>query len=747
MGKTKKTLLKIVVYIIIFSLLCISESVLHFHGVGLAFLLALIYCREKVVIILPIYVASSLIFAFSIEYLICIAFIIVIICIFKMIHYRIQKQFIMLEINLLLLLCEIPQIVFFAKGIEQLIYIIAGILLTQGFLYICIVFLYPILVRGLKYRLSQKEEIAILIGMSVLAIGLATLNPYDINIYFAIASLIILIGKGLLKEKACFIAIALGIGGCVPNLDINILAISAIMGIVCLIFYGANKYFSALALAVGFLISWHFLVTPITIKVISPVLVGCLLSLFVPQKLYNLLNKYKQIYQGKFALRTVVNRDREAVAIRINYVAKAFEDMRRILVSEQLSGTNEVDCVTNEISMKVCGCCRNREICQIKNNGELYNCIISLVKKAFERGKVTLLDTNVLLSDNCIMLPNLVSTVNECVYNKKEAQIKLQGLMEGREMLISQMGGVSELMQKLASEVNKGFIYDTNLETKIIDTLSYSNVVASDVVVYGKDKNIEEVNLVVREKDSEKNIIPKIISEIINRKMIINSCIYEINNMVSLNLAPAPKFTVCYGECGEAKEDKCGDTRQAVRIAKDKVMFVLSDGMGSGQNAYETANNIIILIESFYKAGYQHSVVLTMVSKLLAFRLKEDFSALDILILDTQTGDIDIIKQGGRESYLYSKNGCEVISGNSLPIGIVADCEPNIQTRKMNKEEIFIMISDGVADFINEDNVSELLSETGYDNPQFVANKIVENAQRLGGNNLDDMTCMAIKIK
>lgn len=747
MGKTRKDLLKTVIYLVLFALLCLSEKTFKFYGLALAFAAALLYCREKVLIILPIYAVTSILISFSVEYLICVVAALIIWIIVKIVHYKLKKPLKMLETNLLLLLSYVPQFIFFTKDTNQLIFTLIGVIASQLFLYLSIVFLYPVLVRGMKYRLSQKEELAFLAGIAVFAAGISYLRPFNINIYYGIAALIILISKGMAKEKAMFVAVALGLGAAAPYKEISVLAISAVMGLSCVIFYGKNKYIAALTTAAAFVVSYHFLAEDITLKTALPAVIGCILSMAVPQKVYNIIGRYRQSYQGKFALRTVVNRDREAVAVRINYVSKAFEDMRKILSSEQLADFGGIEDIVEETEMKVCGNCRNRESCNIKRTDEFYSSLINLAKKSYERSKVTLLDTNLVLSDNCIMLPHLVSAINESTDKKKARQIKLKGVMEGREMLINQMGGVAELMSKLASEVNRGFIYDTELETKIIDCLSYNNIVATDVIVYGKDKNIEEVSLVVREKDCEKTMIPNIISHILKKDMIINTTIYEVNDMVSINLTPAPKYNVSYGEFSLSKEEKCGDTRQAVRIARDKIMFILSDGMGSGENARNTANNIILLIESFYKAGYEHSVVLSMVSKLLAFRLKEDFSALDILILDTQTGDVDIIKQGGRESYLVSKKGCEIISGSSLPIGIVEECEPSIQTIRAEKEDVFIMISDGVADIINSDNICELFNERGFENPQYVAKTVIDNAERLGGERIDDMTCMAIKIK
>ena len=69
----------------------------------------------------------------------------------------------------------------------------------------------------------------------------------------------------------------------------------------------------------------------------------------------------------------------------------------------------------------------------------------------------------------------------------------------------------------------------------------------------------------------------------------------------------------------------------------DRFLVALSDGMGSG----ETANNIssvsLSLIESFYKAGMESSLILDTVNKLMAINAEDTFTALDVSVIDLKT--------------------------------------------------------------------------------------------------------------
>jgi stage II sporulation protein E len=740
----RKVLLKIFGYSIIFLLLNLSEKAIGIRGISVAFLLALLYCRENMLIALPLFIGSAMAVTPDLLYLICLSAPIALTIIVYLVHLRLKKMFTIVEISLLTLFSQIPMFVFYSATTLQLVYTLIGVGIAVFANYIFIVLLYPILVRGFKYRLSNREIFAFCIMLFALCIGLSTLNPFNISIFFAVIPFLFLFIKGLDSSKILLVSLSCALGGCVFGANADVFALTAILGLACAAMYSLNKYISAVVLPFVYVISYYFLVGEITLYVALPPAIGSILSIFVPNAFYVLTNSYRQSYQDRFALRTVVNRDRESICWRLNNIAKAFSDMRNILSSEQEIESNSSKLV-EDICLGLCENCKQREVCRAKM-GSPYNSVSKLVASAMDNGKATLLDATVSLGDNCILLPRLIATTNERVGRFKAAMYKKDGMEQGKQMIITQMSGVANLIEKLAQSINTGFTYDTKQETKLIDELGYHNIVASDIVVYGKNKAVDEVTLLVREKDAHKQGLVRIASKVMKREMEVSKKTRDVNGMVSITLNPSPKYKALFGECAVGKQNRCGDTRQAVKISRDKIMFILSDGMGSGQNAYTTANDIIMLIENFYKAGFDHKTILSTIGKLLSLRSKEDFSALDIAIIDTQTGDCDFIKQGGRESYLYDGVNIEMVEGGSLPIGIIEDAEPQIETRIMSPSQILIMSSDGVSEYLTKDSMSELLRAVGTYNPQHIAEQVVENAKRIGGSGKDDMTCMVIRL-
>jgi stage II sporulation protein E len=167
--------------------------------------------------------------------------------------------------------------------------------------------------------------------------------------------------------------------------------------------------------------------------------------------------------------------------------------------------------------------------------------------------------------------------------------------------------------------------------------------------------------------------------------------------------------------------------------------------MGSGKSASKSAGYAINLIESFYKAGFDDKDAVQSVGQLLSLRESEEFSAVDVTVIDTAEGSADFIKIGGRESFIVHKGGVEMIECGSLPLGILAEeTEALVEKRRLSSGSFIVMASDGVLDTLGRQTLSEMLSETRITNPDTLAAAIMAETERLNAN--DDASVIVTKI-
>ena len=642
MKKIGEILKRIFVYCVLVSLLTFAEKRFGIFGLGLAFCFALIYCGESITKSLIPYLIIVPLIHFSLSALFVVACGVVAVLLIAVIKKRTGKKYYIWAIELAFAVAQTP--IFFINELtseyvtRQAIGIVSGI----AFCYVCISCCYPFLVRGIRYKVSNSELACGVIFLIVESYGLSYIDIYGVRLVYFVTTVILFILGAINRSKILPLSAIVGWSAGVVNGSMEEFFFLMLIGIIIYALYHKNKFFCALCV-VGVFLGLQYLINGLDLKIIIPLCVACL-TVFVPNKYVEMLQGERESYQGKFALRTVINRDRSEVREKINSVAVALKRMEKLLDGEE---KNELkpSVIVARLKENCCHACPRFSLCRDKY-GDISPRLTKFVKTAFDNGRASMLDIEDMPSF-CIKVPKMVNLVSECVNSYKKIREKKSGVEIGKEMIIGNLGGTADLLKELASTIDDGFTFDVKTEEKLIEELGYANVVASDVAIYGTGK----VTLSVREKDVKKPQIRSILSDVLGEKMRETAIQKGVNGVVTLTFRPSPDYGVLYGEKSQGKEESCGDCTKVVKIDDYRLMFVLSDGMGVGESAQKVGFDTLKLIEHFYKAGFSHKSIFTCISRMLALRTNENFSALDIVIVDTQKGNIDFIKQGGRESY------------------------------------------------------------------------------------------------
>ena len=97
-------------------------------------------------------------------------------------------------------------------------------------------------------------------------------------------------------------------------------------------------------------------------------------------------------------------------------------------------------------------------------------------------------------------------------------------------------------------------------------------------------------------------------------------------------------------------------------------------------------------------------------------------------------------------SVCHLKGSYEIINGGTLPIGILSESEPVVESRRLKTDDVVIMMSDGVADAVNEGEVAQIIHGSTARNMQEAADALLSDAVRLSGKRKDDMTVIALRL-
>jgi len=276
------------------------------------------------------------------------------------------------------------------------------------------------------------------------------------------------------------------------------------------------------------------------------------------------------------------------------------------------------------------------------------------------------------------------------------------------------------------------------------------NIQCREVLLY-TEKN-EEISavLVVKSEHSYNPIIENVVSNILKVPMQITKITpLEENGFNSVYLRKKNKFDCVFGlaSCNKAGNEESGDCHSILRLGGNKFLLALCDGMGAGKSAHKMSAMTLGLIENFYKVGFDNDVILESVNKLLAINNQENYSTLDVCLIDLDKEIADFIKVGSPFGLIRRESNIEVVEGGALPIGALDNISPSTFKTTISTKDIVIMATDGIVDmFETSENMIEFVAHLATNNPQTIAESILSEALELSENSAkDDMTVLVAR--
>lgn len=740
-----KIIAKYLVYVALFVLLA-NAKIDKYAPFGLGLFVALTYSRQNLLFVAFTYVLSNIAFSPTIETTVTVITPALIITGAYFIHSKLKYPINVTFINIYAFLSSLVILAF--CEFDGYLGAIVAIILGQVFTYSATMVSYTVLIRGLKYKFNGDEIASLGVVLGVLSLALYSVDIYGFNLFFLVAPFVVLLAGYFTSGVTLSVAIIMGLGVTLKTGDIAYPAITALWGLaVC--FFKRLSYAQAIALLlIDVLLGTYFTAYPTyDLLHVVAVSVGALAFILMPKKLRGYITSNLSASSGGIASKNMINRSRSEVSNKLSFISNVFYDMNHILSGSYKQEKNieeKSKIIAKNIVNRVCYGCEKKCEC-IKITDELPSLFEKMTYSCLKRGKATILDIPPFIASRCDN--NLVlSVIKEEMqsFQKKEDEDKNKNKVT--KTLAEQMKGMSEIFGDIAGEINKNVRFDQNTEQRIIDELMLHNVVCSEAIVY-EDKEKKEVTLVVREVDMGKKIIAKVVSKLLKKKMIVKmNSVKKVTGGCYMQLIQQPNYDVVFGETGQNRDNNfvSGDSALVKKISDDKVVVALSDGMGSGKRANEKSLTALSMIESFYEAGFNSEVILSMVNKLLALSSDEDYATLDICVLDLLTGRADFIKMGATDGIVKRKDNCEIVSSNGLPIGILDEIKINVESKTLSHGDMVVVVSDGITDVLGQETLYDLVQNSTTNNPQILADEITNLASQKGAT--DDATAVVVRL-
>ena len=191
----------------------------------------------------------------------------------------------------------------------------------------------------------------------------------------------------------------------------------------------------------------------------------------------------------------------------------------------------------------------------------------------------------------------------------------------------------------------------------------------------------------------------------------------------------------------------CGD-QLAVYEAGSTLNLLLSDGMGSGEDAHREAAMTVRLLQQFLQAGIDPAPAIKTLNAALRLRSEDGggFTTIDLLALQRGSGSAALYKCGAAPSYLKRSGLVSRFTSASLPAGLQQNGQGAECCRfSLPGGSFFVMVSDGIADETDDEWLQNLLSGwSGRDADALTQLILAESRSRKGLN--DDCAVLVVYL-
>lgn len=143
----------------------------------------------------------------------------------------------------------------------------------------------------------------------------------------------------------------------------------------------------------------------------------------------------------------------------------------------------------------------------------------------------------------------------------------------------------------------------------------------------------------------------------------------------------------------------CGDCTRVFVNGNSYFYSLISDGMGSGNEAALASEISSMFVEKMLMAGNRADITVRMLNNFLRSENiglgRECSATLDLFELDLISGNASFIKSGAAPTYIYRDKTVYKVNCRTMPVGIIKQADAKLTKFDTRPSDIIIMISDG----------------------------------------------------
>ena len=427
-------------------------------------------------------------------------------------------------------------------------------------------------------------------------------------------------------------------------------------------------------------------------------------------------------------------------------LAKMQEDFKFLIVGkiDRRCASEEL---AKEVMSKCCDQCERKILCS-SSLIDKQKVLSEFILYAITKGSFYVDELSVGFKTYCDKTNVVANKISELAgqYLKFEASVKTED--ESKLLISDELGNFAKLFQNFAKNIEKTPKINKNLSMIAKEILTNSMIDVVDVGVFETENGIEKIDIVAQNELILKSELSSTISNFVRQNVQVKQIKHlNYSGLSLISFVVANTLRVEFAVSTKSKEGVNGDNTLISKIDDSRFIVAIADGMGHGKQAGKTSKMILELIRNLFLIGINHDVIIESVNKLLIPVGLENFSTLDIAVIDLRQCKCTFIKLGSSVSLIKHKQSTEVVAAASLPVGIVQNLKPSIETRSIRDGDFVILASDGVVDSFSDIETYQIFINDHriYDLQRFSDNLIFELANK-PNKHIDDMSIIAVKL-
>ncbi|OGO86232.1 MAG: hypothetical protein A2Y22_07245 [Clostridiales bacterium GWD2_32_59] len=614
--------------------------------------------------------------------------------------------------------------------------------------------------RQKRTNINNEEVVSLLFLITIMFAGFGNINFSGLSLLFIVGYIFVLLmgySGGMLHGAlaGCVVSAAIVISG---NDYSEYHLLIPIVGMITGMFKTLGKTAMSLIFCV-LSIFIYMLNSAFIIDVLDftkNLLIAVLVFNILPVNISKGLEKIFRI-NGAAQIDKEMSKVKSEVAIKLENYAESFLQLaslyEQVLVDKKNINKNDAEKIFNMLIKKVCTNCECFNKCWQAN---FYTTSRNLYEIMNEMEKGSALK-NILTTEGseswCLNEKVLLENITELFEFYKSNIYLSNKIQKNKKLLSGQLYEIADMTQNICKEVQTGNETIYNIEENITSALEKLEIEVQEVLVIINDGKYK-IEILLAESVNAVDFIVKELESILKKNLKVQYYNKE-KDTTKIVLVQKEEYNVLFGAAQSSKGNSfvCGDSYKNIDLEDGNYVIVLSDGMGSGTSAERESKLTIELIEKFIKLGFSKNFIMHAINSLLIMNTKDElYATLDLLIIDRNTGKMEIIKVGSFPTFIKKQNEVEIITSESAPIGVLDDLNIEIIEKTVSTEDIIVTMTDGAisanrkAEEIKQ-YISEVLQNLYNNSPQEIAEYIMCMIKQKYKDDVDDdLTILVGKV-